>query len=79
MLCVQQNPDGSLSVVSPQPADVSACGLVVQSGVEVGNNPFALSIEDAQLVGGHVFAVWAVAFGFRAVRKFLDDWSMSNE
>lgn len=79
MLCVQQNPDGSLSVVSPQPVEISGCVLVVQSALEAGSNPFALSIDDAESIGSAILLTWAIAFGLRTMRNFLSDWSNTNE
>lgn len=32
-----------------------------------------LSIAEGSTIGAAIFAVWAVAFGFRLLRKLLDD------
>lgn len=66
MLCVQFTA-GQLIPVDPQPADFSACTLVLQSGAEVGTSPFSLSVEDAALIGSAIVLVWGFAWGFKAL------------
>ncbi|MBU0601497.1 MAG: hypothetical protein KKD25_03730 [Gammaproteobacteria bacterium] len=67
MICVEQNGEGVLVATNPQPADVSACGMVVPSGQAVVGNPFALSVEDGAAVSAAIIGVWAVAYVFRIV------------
>lgn len=66
-LCVQVNGDGSVSVVNPQPADLTTCAYVVQSSAEFLNNPLALSAADGGVIGSAILLVWAGAYAIRAV------------
>ena len=64
-------PDGSFLLgLDPAVTDLTTCAYVVETGSasgwrELGN----MSIENAQVIGGFVGVVWAVAWGFRAVAK----------
>jgi hypothetical protein len=69
---VQQSDGSFLLGLDPAVTDLSTCAYVVETGSsnawsELGN----MSIENAQLVGAEVGAVWAIAWGFRAVLKSL--------
>lgn len=69
-LCLQQNLDGTLSAVSPQPVEPSGCSLVVLSGpefVSVQANPWNLTPEQALQIGGAILTVWACAWTWRLV------------
>lgn len=74
-----QQADGTLLLaLDPTAQDLSTCPYVVQDGAmnawqELGN----LSIENAHVIGLSVGAVWAVAFTFRALARFLS--SNQNE
>lgn len=71
MFCVQVDGSGYLVAVDPQPTEVSACTLVVTSGADALNSPFALSPEQGSQVGGAILGVWAVAYVFRIVIRAL--------
>lgn len=68
-----QQPDGTLLLaLEPTAQDLSTCQYLVEDGAsnawrELGN----LSIENAHVIGLAVGAVWAVAFGIRAVVRAL--------
>lgn len=70
-----QQPDGTLLLaLDPTAPDLSACPYVVEDGAsnawrELGN----MSIQDAELIGASVAVVWAIAWGFRAIRKAVLD------
>ncbi len=66
-LCVQVNGDGSMSAVTPQPADLATCAYVVQTSAEHFNNPLALSAADGGTIGSAILLVWAGAYAIRAV------------
>lgn len=78
---VVSNADGSKSpavALVPDPAvtDLTACAYVVDTGGsnawrELGN----MSIDNAQVIGASVGFVWAVAWTFKAIAKYLN----SNE
>lgn len=71
MICVEALPDGSLSVVDPQPADTSGCGMVLVSGLEAASSPWALTPEQGSDIGGAILAVWGLAFVFRLLARTL--------
>lgn len=66
-------PDGTYYLgIDPVRSDLSTCAFVVETGSangwrELGN----MTIADAQLLGAAVVAVWAIAWGFRALAKFI--------
>lgn len=70
-VCVQVQGTGVLAVVSPQPADMSACAYVVQSAADYFNNPLLLSAQDGAAVGSAILLVWAGAYVVRAVLAAL--------
>lgn len=67
-------PDGTLVLaLDPAVQDFSTCPYVVETNAsnawrELG----ALSIEDAQVIGVSVGLVWAIAWGFKAVRRSIN-------
>lgn len=71
MQCVTIGEGGALVVQNPQPADLSACEMVVLSGSEAMGNPFALSTEAGATIAVAIIGVWAVAFGIRAAIQTL--------
>lgn len=73
--CVTPVSQGGKTVyelTDPQPADVSLCSAVVTASSNVRPSPLDLSIDTAVLIGFAIMAVWAVAWGFRMLRKALD-------
>lgn len=70
-LCVQVEASGAVSVVNPQPADLSTCAYLVQTSAEYLNNPLALSAADGASIGSAILLVWAVAYTIRAVLAAL--------
>lgn len=66
-------PDGTLLLaLDPTVTDTSTCAYVVETGAsnawsELGN----MSVQDAQTISVYVGLVWAVAWGFRAVRESI--------
>jgi len=71
MLCVYDNA-GFIKPVSPPPADLTTCPYVLLSGGEYQPSPFALDNASALAIGGSIFLVWAVAFGFRVAARALN-------
>lgn len=57
--------------MNPQPADVSTCAYLVQSGDMLTNNPFAFSTSDALSIFYAAVPVLALAWGFRVVIQVL--------
>lgn len=72
-----QQPDGTLVLaLDPTVQDLSTCAYVVDDGAsnawrELGN----MSIQDAETIGIGVSIVWAIAWGFRAIRTAVHEAS----
>ena len=79
MLCVEQDINGVILALDPQPADVSLCPLVLVSGPEAALSPWALTPEQGAEIGGAILLVWAIAFGFRAVARTLSTAQSKEE
>lgn len=79
--CLVVGSGGELYVLTPTPADVSACTLVAPSGAEVIGNPLALSAEDGGAIAGAIVLVWGAGFVGRALIRSLSigDSSDANE
>ena len=77
-ICVQVEASGALSVVSPQPADLSTCTHVIQSAAEHLNNPLALTPEDGQTIGMGIMLCWVVAYAVRAIAAALSSADNSS-
>lgn len=71
MICVEIGVDGAVYAVTPQPADVSACGMVIVSADSVMNTPWALTPEQGSQIGASILLVWAVALTFRLIGRAL--------
>jgi hypothetical protein len=69
--CIVADVSGVLSVVTPQPADVSACTYVVVSGAEVSQSPWLLTIEQAHQIGLCILLACAIAWGFRLIAEAI--------
>jgi hypothetical protein len=75
-----QQADGSLALVlDPSASDVTACSYVVQTGPEVANSLVALSAEDGAEISGMIVALWAAAWGIRAVINVVQNSGASDE
>lgn len=64
----------ALSVTpTEQITDLAECQVVLESGTEYGNwrQLTSLSLDDAQVIGSHIALVWAIAWGFRAIRMAI--------
>lgn len=69
---VRQDDGTLLLALDPSVTDTSTCAYVVETGAsnawsELGN----MSIQNAELIGAYVGVVWALAFGFKAIRKSI--------
>lgn len=78
MRCVTIDGSGFLVDVTPQPVDMSSCALVVQSGGELGNNPFNLSAADGGSVALAVLLVWGSGFVWRVLVQSLQLFDKDN-
>ncbi len=81
-LCLQQNPDNTLSVVLPQPVEPSTCSVVALSGAEfvsVQASPWNLTVEQAGQIGGAITLVWAIAWAWRLFAAMVHPSSQPQE
>lgn len=75
------NGETFLAVDSTQ-SNLSACTYVVEDGANSGFNAlFNMSINDALVISTAIGLLWAVAYGFRVLARFLasDDGSLHQE
>jgi hypothetical protein len=72
MICVSADNAGVLSVVTPQPPDVSSCSMVVASPSELAGIVQPLDISSAEQIGAAIFLLFTVAFVFRAIRRIIE-------
>jgi hypothetical protein len=70
-LCATYDSNGIVSVVTPPPADVSTCALLIPTTGDSVNNPFMLSAADGALIASAVISAWAVGFACRALIRSL--------
>lgn len=76
-----QQPDGTLLLaLDPTNPDLSTCPYVVDDGAsnawrELGN----MSIDNAAVIGMSVMAVWAVAWGFKAITRAISNYSKEED
>lgn len=72
-VCVQVDSNGFL-VSDSTPLD-SCSGYVMQTAAEYRSafSWLELSAADGLTIGGAIFLAWAVAFGFRMIRKVIDE------
>lgn len=71
-LCVAVDRNGAVYVVDPQPADTSACGLVLVSGQEAATSPWSMTPEQGSEIAGAVLLIWALAYVFRVCIRALN-------
>jgi len=65
-------PDGSyLLALDPAATDLHTCSYVVQSGAELGNSIFSLSVEEGSLISAGIVSCWAVAWGIKLILNLL--------
>jgi hypothetical protein len=79
MHCIEQDQDGRLVIMNPQPADLSACAMLVPSGQAVVGNPFALDVEAGAALSVAIISVWAIAFAFRSIMQTLSVKGSNHE
>jgi hypothetical protein len=74
------NPDGTVASSTPR-TDFAQCEWVVLNGADYGTwqQLVNLSVDEASAIGMQIGLVWAVAYGFKLIRKALSDSSGSDE
>lgn len=66
-LCATYNASNQVSIVTPPPADMSTCALLIPTVGDSLNNPFILSAADGYTIALAVVSAWAVGFASRAL------------
>ena len=78
---VEQSPGGPL-VADPSNTNFATCAYVVDTGAEYAqgwNALGSLSIDEAKIIGLEVGVVWAIAWGFKLIARFLlSNWSSED-
>lgn len=70
-LCATYNGANQVLIVTPPPADMSTCPLLIQTAEDWQNNPFYLSTADGMAVAVAIVAVWSAGFAGRALIRAL--------
>lgn len=78
-LCATYNITGAVLIVTPPPADLSTCALLISTAAEWGNNPFALSEADGIAIASAIVLVWTVGFCWRALNRTLSLGDSNHE
>jgi hypothetical protein len=71
MICAQADAAGVVSVVNPQPADISTCAMVLASPGELSMFP-PMTAAEGGVIASAIAAVWALAFVFRALGSLFN-------
>ena len=71
-------PDGSYHLgLDPSVTDLSTCAYVVDTGSDSSlNTLLSMSIDEAEIIGASIAALWAVMYGFR---KLVDAVSVGDQ
>ena len=78
-LCATYNAAGQVLIVSPPPADMTTCALLIPTSADPVN-PFALSAEGGAQVAFAILGAWAVGFAARVlIRTLSTNEGDSNE
>lgn len=80
MICLEQDgATGYLRPVDPQPSDVSACVMVIQSPGEVSSAPWAFTESQASEIAGAILLLWGGAFIVRMLIRALSIGNFQEE
>lgn len=63
---------GALQLVNPQPADLSACSIVVGSYSEMSSELTRLSPAEGSQIAGAILLVWAGAWVVRSIAHAIN-------
>jgi hypothetical protein len=82
-VCLSEQSPGGPLVAVPGNTNFATCAYVVDTGAEYSqgwNALGSLSIADAQSIGFSIGLVWAIAWTFKMLARFLiSNWSSENE
>lgn len=70
-LCATYNVSGVVSIVSPPPADMSTCALLIPTVGDSVNDPFHLSASDGSAIAIAIAALWFTAYVVRLLIKTI--------
>ena len=70
-MCATYNGTGQVTVVTPPPADMSTCALLIPTVGDSINDPFHLSAQDGLDISYAILTVWAVAVGWRILIRLI--------
>lgn len=66
-LCATYNESGQVLIVTPPPADMSTCALLIPTVGDSVNDPFHLSASDGTAIAAAIVLVWCAGFAGRAL------------
>lgn len=69
MLCATYNGSNQVLIVTPPPADMSTCALLIPTASDSTNNPFILSAADGSAIAAAIAALWFTAYVVRLLIK----------
>lgn len=79
-IAIQQADGSYLLGLDPTVTNPSACAYVVETGAEsVIGSLGSLTIDEASIIGGAVWALWAICFGIKQVARSLLNPTEGNE
>jgi hypothetical protein len=70
-LCATTNASNQVVIVTPPPADVTTCALLIPTAEDSMNSPFSLTPADGLAIATAIVSVWAVGFATRALIRVL--------
>jgi hypothetical protein len=70
MHCATWNSSNEVVIVTPPPADMQSCALLIPSSAD-SLTPFNLLAEDGYAIAIAIVSVWLVGFAVRAVIRVL--------
>lgn len=71
MQCASWNASNQVVIVTPPPADLSSCALLIPNAGDSLNSPFTLSVADGVTIGSAIVFVWGVGYASRSVIRAL--------
>ena len=70
-LCATYNGLNQVLIVTPPPADMSTCALLIPTVADSINDPFHLSAADGYAIAIAIVTVWCTGFAARALIRAL--------
>ncbi len=70
-LCATYNASNQVLIVTPPPADMSTCALLIPTVGDSVNDPFHLDAADGLAIASAIVLVWGTGFAARALIRVL--------